>query len=58
MFGNYIKAGFDPEKEEARKIAALPAFEEEEEMAEGEAEGMDEFEVTAEAELGEDEEEE
>jgi len=49
---------FDPEKEEARKIAALPAFEEEEEMAEGEAEGMDEFEVTAEAELGEDEEEE
>ena len=48
---------FDPEKEEARKIAALPAFEEEEEMAEGEAMGMDEFEA-AEEELDEEEEEE
>jgi small subunit ribosomal protein S6 len=49
---------FDPEKEEARKVAAAVAFEEEEEMAEGEAEGMDEFEATAEEELGEEEEEE
>ena len=49
---------FDPEKEEARKVATLAAFEEEEEMAEGEAEGMDEFEATAEEELGEEEEEE
>lgn len=52
---------YDPEKEEARRIASLPAFDEEGEVTEKEAEPFEEYEEEGfeeEVEAGESEEEE
>ena len=47
---------FDPEKEEARKSAALRVYEEDEEATKKEAGGLEEYEAADEEEPGEDEE--